>query len=119
MNKDEHIQQNVAQIMRELMLYEKSQKESLADETFLTQAAEKVWVTYVLLLEKKYNVEIETDNARREFGKLASREDVKFDNLKRTARLLHVYHYEGHLSPAEAIDYIKEGVKMINDIRGN
>lgn len=107
-NKRSKINSFLTESLLELRSYNKTKR-----FVKLSQACEKVWVAFTLLMELKSGIEIKKHATTRE---IAFR--MGFEQLYKTCFLLHVIHYEG--SPAitdeETSEDILDAVARIKKI---
>lgn len=74
--------------------------------THLLQASEKIWVAYVLFIERKVGRELYNyPSVKSESKKLINKGIIK-EELFEKAYWLHIFHYEGWADPSMVIDYI-------------
>jgi aspartate ammonia-lyase len=107
--KKQLILRNIEHINKELGDYENREPK---DELYLSQAAEKTYVAYTLLLEIKSGQEL-THSEIRKFGKYFGRQSTMMQELYVLTDYLHAYHYEGRVDPDTVIAGIKRAIKLI------
>ena len=110
MNKEQKIHE-----MLKLVKFEVKKYKQTKNEMWLYQASEKVWTTYVLLIEILSNKELKSrKDIDKESWKLIRQNKILRDVYEK-ANVLHVYHYEGRLSipfVKQHINYVSKMVKL-------
>ena len=108
MDKIAKIQKLLNEAQKELNKFKTSN-----NEVFLYQASEKVWMSYVLLIELMTKKEL---GSRKEIGlyswKLIGKSMILRD-LYYKANVLHQYHYEGRLDTKFVVEHINYCLKYI------
>ncbi len=105
--KTQKINDLILNAQKELDLHKKDKKYER-----LLQAAEKCWIAYILLIEKKFEVELKTSKSIYILSK-----KKKMLELYEKFKYLHIFHYEGMLEEWEARINIKDGIQTLKKLK--
>ena len=95
-------------------IYEKNKYKKTRRLVWLYQAAEKVWVAYVLLIEAISGKELKSHRAINNVSWWLIRKRKIKKRLYEDADILHEYHYEGRLNSKTVVEKIEF---VINEIK--
>lgn len=102
------INHEISIAQEEYRLYEQSK-----DTIYLGQVAEKIYVTYIHLLEYLTNQTIKTHDEVRALGKYLGSSDFVMKTLYYDTDILHVYHYNRRLDTERIEQKVKQSFKNI------
>jgi hypothetical protein len=117
-DKTDLIKRHILHIKNELLEYErtKESENSDGDTVYLMEVAEKVWVTYTLLLEKYVKYEIYSHQEIRNISRTISNRNFRLGKLYDIADDLHAYHYEGRVDPKRIEQKVKAAIILLNEL---